>query len=61
MIGDLCKPLNPGESDTVRIVMQVGEAELLLRALRKLAVGHDETILTELQGILRRAVGWKSA
>lgn len=35
MIGDLCNPLNPGELDTVRIIMNVQEAEHLLKILNQ--------------------------
>lgn len=33
MIGDLCKPMNEGENNTVRLIMVVPEAERLLDEL----------------------------
>lgn len=48
MIGDLCKPLNEGESNTVRIIMNVHEARRWLRG--DVHAQHD------LQSIIERAI-----
>lgn len=64
MIGDLCKPLNPGESRTVRLVMTVDEArELLLHLMEAL----DPKTITEppirsLLRILQRCIeeNWRA-
>jgi hypothetical protein len=53
MIGDLCKPLNPGETNTVRIIMQIGEAQRLLAELNRIAAGPE---VAELKRILEHAV-----
>lgn len=43
MIVDLCKPLNPGESLTVRIIMNVDEARTLNATLQNLGVQFSVT------------------
>lgn len=53
MIGDLCRPINDGESRTVRIVMLVDEARALHQALR--LVSHDD-VLSDLFRVLVRAI-----
>ncbi len=56
MIIDLHGPINPGESNTVRIVMQVGEAAGLLEALDRCT--HSTTAdIRELAKGLARCVG----
>jgi hypothetical protein len=54
MIGDLCKPLNPGGLDTVRLVMNVEEADELRRWLVQWAPSHGAHAATDLRRILER-------
>jgi hypothetical protein len=59
VIGDLHGPLNPGELDTVRIVMNVEEAEALLVWLngqRPTPIVHDGDAYDDLRGILVRSL-----
>jgi hypothetical protein len=54
VIGDLFGPLNPGEQNTVRIVMNVEEAGRLLRAINRPG-GKGESV-KELASILKHAL-----
>ena len=48
VIADKCKPLNQGESPTVRIVMGVNEAYDICRDLRRLLDGRTMYVKLEL-------------
>ena len=57
MIGDLCKPMNPGESRTVRLTLVVGEAERLNTQIQKLCAGGPMgEAVADLLSILEREV-----
>lgn len=54
MIGDLCEPLNPGEHNTVRLIMNTLEAEKLLMGLVGIANPKIEEFKQMLLNILKR-------
>lgn len=55
MIGDLCKPFNPGEHPTIRVAMSLEEAERLRSWLQGIRTSEG-TAARELERILERTL-----